>query len=176
MIAFILVGSYYVFLYSLTYKFGESMENAAEKITSKANLKSVAKSKQNLYINILGASQISNFTGINNDSDTTCTNSLLIEAIDSFYINYIIESLINWNSKPLISGIAKIDSSTINNSIWKIQTKEGALNSAYRFTDEQAGCVIEILISKIAFHKADAIVYRTCGVQEEKLTCLLRNK
>ncbi|MDA9773999.1 hypothetical protein N9B82_03490 [Saprospiraceae bacterium] len=173
---FILLGCYYLFLYSIAYQFGEAIGKAGEKISSQSTIKRAEKSQRNLYENILGAKKISNFTGIKKLEDTVWINTLSIIAIDSVQISYRIESQINWKSKPNIEGIAKIDSNSIRNSSWNIQTKEGNTNSAYRFLDKRDDCILEILVSKIAFHKANAMIYQTCRTNEEKLTVLMRNK
>lgn len=174
LIPLILIGGYSVWV---ARSFGKSLKKTSQKIIKTKIEKRKRTDYKLVYTEILGNNQKSTFTGIEKKKEITYTNALLIQSKDSLSIKYRLEALKNWKSEGNIEGIAKLDLTSVGNSIWKIEDKESQLISAFRFLDSGKDCQIEILISKEKyFTKSISIVKEICKEETRELTMTMNYK
>jgi len=115
------------------------------------------------------------YTGIEKREGATFAFGLQTKSKEIDTLEYRIEQLIDWKSKPNIKGIAILDSTSIHSDHWKMDVDEASL-PAFRFIDDKSDCPIEILISKSNSDKSWAVVSEYCDGKKLKLTSILRKK
>ena len=175
-IPIIFICGYYLWVIYISHQFGKSVKKTVDKIIDNREYKRLVNDKDLLYKEILGNNQRATFTGIETRNDTIFTNALQIKSIDSNFIEYRIESLINWKSENDKSGNAKLDESSLGSENWKIANKEGILKPAYRFIENKDDCQIEILISKGNYKVSNSIVKEICKNKTKSITTKLTYK
>jgi hypothetical protein len=172
----VIVG-FYIWQISILNSTVASIEETIDKNSKRRAIKWKMNDYSSLKKELLKPGSHHVFTGIENRNDTTFTNALQIEVIDSISLTYKIETLNNWIPNENIEGVAILDTGCIGNSRWKIRDEEGVYRPSYRFYSRQGDCEIEIIISKEKdIKRSVAEVREVCPRSVRDLSLLLRYK
>jgi hypothetical protein len=176
-IPLVLIGGYYLWSFFIMRQFANSL---ADTIKTSHDKKVTARRKEDvelLYTGLLNQAQFCTFTGQKIINDTTYTAALHIKALDGFSVSYRIEYLINWKPEKERTGIAKLDTSWLGCQTCYFKDETGKPRLAFRFLEENAGCAVEILISKeMPLFKSKAVAIAVCNGKEQMATPVLHFK
>lgn len=99
------------------------------------------------------------------------TTVLTVNVVDSFSLAYTLQQ----NGKTTHQGVATLDNSSVPSFRHTVPNEKGEQRAAFRFTDEEEGCPVEILISKERyFGDEDAAVEVICRNEEKWKSGALR--